>query len=328
MTKYTNDTGIPLALAVWLAHDEYVYVDDPKHISVTTLLKSPRQIILGNRSKASNGESSNIDDISTKIASKMGTAFHSSIELAWETNYKESLSSLGYPQKLVDSIVINPEYPEGLDGLIPVYLEVRTEKEVSGYTLSGAFDICINGQVQDYKSTSTYTFINKTNDEKYIQQASIYRWLNQDKITDDVFTINFIFTDWNAIGAKKDGYPPQKCMEYKLKLMPVPETERYITSKLALLDTLQDVPEADLPHCTDKELWLNGDTLWKYYKDPTKTSRSTKNFTNSYDANTRLAKDGSVGIVKEVKPKGRACNYCAAKNMCSQRTQLMNEGRI
>ena len=39
--EYTNDHNIPLAMAVWLMHDDYDYIHDPKYISVTTLMKPP-----------------------------------------------------------------------------------------------------------------------------------------------------------------------------------------------------------------------------------------------------------------------------------------------
>lgn len=45
--QYTNTTNIPLPLAVFLATDDYDY--QPDTISVTTLLKPIKQIILGRR---------------------------------------------------------------------------------------------------------------------------------------------------------------------------------------------------------------------------------------------------------------------------------------
>jgi hypothetical protein len=46
---YKNESDIPIIMAVWLAHDEYDYVDDPNYISATTLLDSTRKIILSGR---------------------------------------------------------------------------------------------------------------------------------------------------------------------------------------------------------------------------------------------------------------------------------------
>ncbi len=42
----TNRGDIPLGLAVWLLHDEYDYINEPNYISVTSLMKPIRHIIL------------------------------------------------------------------------------------------------------------------------------------------------------------------------------------------------------------------------------------------------------------------------------------------
>ena len=94
------------------------------------------------------------------------------------------------------------------------------------------------------------------------------------------------------------------------------------------MDSLVDTPEPGLPLCTAEDLWATGDPVFKYYKDPAKTSRSTKNFKTSYEANERLVKDGSVGLVKEVKPKPKACNYCNARSVCTQYSDMARDGLI
>ena len=47
--RYANVGEVPLALAVFLATDNYDYNSDPNTISATTLLKPVRQIILPGR---------------------------------------------------------------------------------------------------------------------------------------------------------------------------------------------------------------------------------------------------------------------------------------
>ena len=49
MRRFTNNADIDLSVAVWLAHDDYDYVTKPNYISVTTLIKPIRQIILRGR---------------------------------------------------------------------------------------------------------------------------------------------------------------------------------------------------------------------------------------------------------------------------------------
>lgn len=76
--KYTNSSGIPLSVGVWLATDTYQYPPDDgkKYISATTLLKSTRQIILSNR--IPKGAEATVD-IASKVASRYGTAIHDSM---------------------------------------------------------------------------------------------------------------------------------------------------------------------------------------------------------------------------------------------------------
>lgn len=317
---YKNITNIPLAVAVWLAHDDYDHNPDTNTISATSLIKPLKQVILGMRVPIDEEDT----DIASQVASSVGTAVHTSIEQAWLTNYKKSMADLGYPTKMIDKIVINPD--EVLPGQIPVYLERRSKKEVNGITISGKFDFVAEGRVQDFKTTKTYTYIAKTNDKKYIQQMSIYAWLNPDIITGTDFSIHFIFTDWTAMQAKVNKkYPQSQILEYKLQLMPLQETERFVTNKINEIKKYINAPEEELTPCNDEDLWRR-DPVWKYYKDPNKTTRSTKNFDNAYEAHARLAADGSVGSVVEVKGEVIACKYCNALNICKQKNEyILNE---
>ena len=261
-------------------------------------------------------DTDNENDISNSAASRIGTAIHASCEASITNNYKQSMELLGYPKKVIDKVVINPK--NNKEDTIPIYLEKRTEKEVNNYIISGAFDICMDGKLADIKSTSTYTYIKKTNDKKYIQQASLYRWLNPTIITEDTFDIYYIFTDWSAIKSIADkAYPPNKIMAYTLNLASLAETEHFVISKLTEINKFINSTQDELPPCTDEERWV-GKSVFKYYKNPSKLTRSTKNFDNQSEALSRQATDGGVGIVKEVKGTSKGCEYCPANKDCKQ----------
>src|SRR5574343_669124 len=132
----------------------------------------------------------------------MGSAIHAAIEKAWLTP-KNALKALGVPNKIADNVMINPSKPmlELNPNAIPVYMEQRSYKQVGKYKVSGKFDFVAEGKVQDFKSTSVYTYLNQSNKDKYILQGSIYRWLNQDIITEDVMMIHYIVTDWSKAEA-------------------------------------------------------------------------------------------------------------------------------
>lgn len=326
MAQFTNHQNIPLSVAMWLAHDDYDHNDSPNYISATGLLKSIRQTVLTSRLP----KDSSPVDISALVPSSLGTAIHNDIEKAWTTKYKDTLKKLGYPQRLIDRVEVNPDPNNTGEDVIPVYLEQRAEKEICGFTVSGKFDFVGEGRVEDFKSTSTFTYMNKSKDEDYILQGSIYRWLNPEIITQDSMAIQFIFTDWSAARVKSEGargYPASRTLEYRLPLKSIVETEAWITRKLTQIKQFSQIAEEQLPFCTDKELWRK-EPVYKYYKNPEKMSRATKNFETLSEANTRLAQDGGVGIVVEKKGEVVACKYCDAFDLCTQKDKYIADGTL
>lgn len=322
--KYSNHHGISLPLAVWLARDEYEYDDRTNVISATSLLKSVRQIVLSSRIQPTEG---NIEDISTRLASRIGTALHNSVEHAWTESYGAALSDLGYPQHAIDRVAINPTAPQAGD--IPVYFEQRSEKQVGKWIVSGQFDIVFDGAVNDVKSTSVYTWINNTNDDKYKKQLSIYRWLNPEIITKPHGAIQFIFKDWNKNMAhgKDKKYPKLPVMEYKLQLDEPQVTEMWVNEKLNQIDKYLQAPESELPLCTPDDLWQS-EPVYKYYANPS-AKRATKVFNNLGEARRFLMVDKKgKGEVREIRGEPTACRFCPAAGICSQFKRFVQNGDL
>lgn len=317
--QYTNQLGISLPIAVWLAVDDYDYINEPDTISVTTLIRPIRQVILGRRAPKK------AVDISSLLASRMGQALHKAIELAWLEHHHEALQSLGYKEDVINAVRINPEKPE--PGTIPIYLEQRASKALEGMIVTGKFDLVIEGKLIDAKSTSVYAWINKSNEAKWILQGSIYRWLNPDKVHDDYLTIEYLFTDWSAAAARSDtSYPQRRTVSAHLGLLSLKETEEYLTGRIALIKRLKDAPEDQLPECTDEELWRD-DPVHKYYANPDNRQRSTKNFDNLLDANAFKMEKGK-GIVISVPGMVKACKYCPAFEVCTQKDRYIADGTL
>lgn len=323
--RITNNHNISLPLAVWLLHDNYDYINEPNYISATSLLRSTKQIILAKQVLASDKEM----DISEKIASAFGNAVHDSVQRAWENIGGAALKKLGYPDSVADNIVVNPteEYLAEHPNAIPIYFEKRAFREIAGYKIGGKFDTVIDGHLFDYKTTSTFSYTSGNKDEDYSLQGSIYRWLNPELIKEEYIFINFIFTDWQKFMVRSNpNYPKLKLLEHPVKLLSLEDTEKFITNKLNELSRLWDKSEADLPPCTDKELWRS-EPEYKYYSDPTKANtpgaRSSKNFDDLASANAHMAAQGK-GIVKTVPGQVKACGYCPAYLACEQRKQYEN----
>lgn len=322
MRKYLNNSNVPLSLAVFLATDNYDHESDT--ISATTLIKPLRQIILAARVPQEQG----LVDVSGMVSSRMGSAIHDGIERAWMLRHVEAMTALGYPKKVIAQVRVNPKPEELGPGIIPVYLEQRAYREIEGRKVSGKFDFVGDGRVEDFKSTSVYTYINNTNDEKYKLQGGIYRWLNPKIITQDTMAIQFIFTDWSQAQAKSSqNYPASRTLEHVLRLPSMEFIEEFIRNKIRNLDKFWHAPENEIPLCTEEDLWRSA-PQYKYYKNPAKTQRSTKNFDNKQDAYMQLATDGNVGKVVEVPGQVKACRYCPGFYACTQKDKYLESGEL
>lgn len=325
-TRITNNTGIPLSVAVWLCEDSYDYVEEENYLSVTTLIKSPRQIILGMRVP----QSSQSSDVVDRMASKFGTAVHSSIENAWINGKEDALKKLGYPDAIINRIKINPEADEITPDTIPVYMEKRAFRTVGSFTIGGKFDFVGEGTLEDFKTTGVYSYMSGSNEWKYQLQGSLYRWLNPEIITNDYMHIQFIFTDWSKNDARAkaaNGYPQTRMFQHKIKLTSVPEVHVWVTEKIRLIESLLNAPEHDLPLCDAAALWQDAPT-YKYYKNQNNTVRSTKNFNTFAEAQIRWIEDGRIGTIIEAPGLARACAYCDAFSLCTQKDALIANGLL
>lgn len=327
MQTLQNKTGLSLAMAVWLAHDEYTNGQDlfpgENVISATSLLKPTRQIVLAPRVPAAD----RVEDVSDNIPSSFGRAIHDSIEKAWVVGYKKAMRRLGYPPKMIEKIRINPTPQECKEDIISVYLEQRSHRRIKvdgvEVVITGQFDQIINGELNDTKTTSVYAYINRSKAEDYKIQGSIYRWLNPSLITSDVMHIQHVFTDWQRSQARiNPDYPANRLHEFRTELLDLKTTEKVIITKIREIIANQDLPEDQIIRCTDKELWKT-DPQFKYYSDPAKAAeggRSTKNFPNYPAAASHCSKQGK-GVVVTVPGQVKACGYCPAFPVCTQKDE-------
>lgn len=325
MTELTNSKNLPMTIAVWLAHDTYDRVVTPDYISVTALIRPIKQIVLAMRVDPIH----QIEDISDMVASRMGQSIHDSIERAWLSSYRQSLATLGVSHDVIDRVVVNPtpEQLKEIENPIPVYLEQRRIKDLMGYKVGGRFDIVADGTLEDNKSTKVFSYLKGSSNEDYILQGSMYRWLNPEIITNDVMRINYIFTDWLRSRASYDPkYPKTQVINKSFPLMSIEDTEKWMTHKLAEIRRLQNSPEEHLPVCNDDDLWRT-EPVWKYYGDPAKLGRATKNFDTKPEADGHLISKGK-GIVLEAKGMVKRCNYCPAFTVCKQKDEYLADGSL
>lgn len=312
---FSNNNNVPLPLAVWLAADDYDFIGGKNKISATSLIKPTRRYILGGRVPVAERDL----DVSDFVKSRMGHAFHDSIESAWKNHYQSGLKKLGYPDKVIEAVRINLDPNNQEPNTIPVYLEQRSEREVNGFTISGKFDMAIEGELYDTKSTSVYSYILGNKDQDYIKQGSIYRWIDRDRLTGDHIHIQHIFTDYSKAMAKSQkNYPPNILMNSTYELMSLADTESFIIDRTNEIKKFWNASDDEIPFCSDEELWRSA-PKYKYFSDPTKLDgRSTKNFDSIAEANAFRAEKGKGVVITEL-GKVKACGYCPAFKVCKQK---------
>ena len=322
--EYTNNNNISLPLAVFLMYDDYNYDERSNAISATGLIRPIRQLVLAQQ----NPTEAKTVEISELVASRMGNAIHKGCEVAWTDlpTVKKAVKALGANDDAADSIRINPPYLK--EGETAVYVEQRIEKTIDDFIISGQYDLVLDGVLNDFKSTSVWTYIFDSSADSYIKQGSIYKWLSPDKITSDYININYIFTDWSAAKAReKKDYPQFKAITKKYDLWSIEETENWIRNKLDAYKLHLNTSQEGLPECTDEELWATEETF-KYYKNPNKLDRSTKNFKTMDEALIRKSEDGDVGIIKTIPGTVKHCPYCPVVSICTQAEAMRVSGRL
>ena len=326
MKKFTNKQNIDLPLAVWLASDEYEGVNEHDTFSASTLLKSTKEIVLSERISAPL-ENAKVD-LSTKIASRMGTAIHTAIEESWVSpTLDETLKALGYNEHHIQKLRVNPDIHE--PSAFNVYLEQREFKDFEGFRINGQYDFIFDGEIHDIKTTGAFTWTNATKSEDYSLQGSIYRWLNQDKATASTVTIHFVFTDWNKLDSIKNprSYPDSRIKSKQYDLLTIPETEQWLRNKLNEIVKYRNLLQSEMAPCTPEQLW-QGKPVYKYYKDSNNTKRSNGNFDSPEGAYNKLHESGGVGVVLTVYGKPKKCKFCPALSICEQGQGYLANGDI
>ena len=322
--EYTNKNNVSLALAVFLMYDNYEYDERPNAFSATGLIKPLRQLILSKQNPAL----LKTVDIADLVSARMGSAIHKGCEDAWTDleNVKRALTVSGASEDAINNIRINPPFVKPDE--TPVYVEQRIEKEIIGFFISGKYDLVLDGTLNDYKSTSVWTYIFDSFADSYIKQGSIYKWLSPDKITSDYINISYIFTDWSSTRAReKKDYPQFKAITRKYALWSVEETENWIKNRVEALINLWDTPQEGLPECTEEELWAT-EAKYKHYKDSNSTRATNGGTFTSMDDALKFQGQKGGGIIKTIPGEVKACRYCPVVGICTQAETMLTDGRL
>ena len=308
--KFTNKHNIELPLALFLAHSDYDLISKKNQISATSILKPIKEIVLS----ICHPEIQKSVDLSDMAPSVMGSAMH-----MWLEKAVQSPETRAKAFAALDIL-------SGEDSVV-MSCEQRAEREIDGYTISGKYDLVVNGEVWDLKTMSVWGWILGSNKEKFIKQLSIYRWLNPDTITSDIGHIIYWFTDWSAKDARqKRDYPQQRCFTEEIALWSFEQVEAYLSEKLNSISVCANgTSQEEIPQCSSEELW-QVPPKFAYYKKPG-NKRATKLYNTFPEASARQIKEG-CGEIQERPAQVKACIYCSALPVCNQAVQLQATGLL
>lgn len=291
----TNQLGLPQPF-VSAAESDYAYT--PKRYSVTSLLKGVRQCILERRHA---GEIT--EDVSDKVWAIFGTAVHSILESAQETDTQIKENKL-----VVDML--------------------------NGYQLSGIFDLYddATGTVTDYKTASVWKVNFGEKDpsqfDDWRKQTLIYCWmLRQIGFDAKRGEIVALLKDHSKTKAKVGEHPahPVFIVGWDFSDEEIAECGMWLDARFKEIEEAERLPDDQLPLCTKDERW-GKDDKWAVKKKGNKRAAKLHDSETEAiaDAQARSEKDGKPYEV-EYRPGAdtRCMDYCSACEFCNHYKTLI-----
>ena len=135
---------------------------------------------------------------------------------------------------------------------------------LDGQTISGKPDLIKNGKITDWKVTSAWSYV--FGRPEWEQQTNIYRWLARENgILITGAEIVALFRDWTEKHTNNPDYPQHPMVRIPIELWPIDYTIMYIKERVDLHRSAAELPDDELPLCTNDERWLRG-ASWAVYK--------------------------------------------------------------
>ena len=215
----TNKQGLPEPFfrAVEKMQENY-QDDDLGDITTTTLIDPPQISALKNRYKEKL-----VEDVTDRLWALQGQIMHMILELAT---------------------------PKGTQA------EQRIGAEVSGWKVTGKYDLIEGQTLFDYKYTTVWSFVYGKPEWEF--QANVNRWLlHKNGIEINKLVNVLMFRDFIEDKAGTGKYPPSKVVQVELPIWTLDKAEDYIKDRVKLHQMARDVPDQMLPSCSNAERWFN-----------------------------------------------------------------------
>lgn len=276
--QITNELNLPQALVD--ACDVSPH-NAPNTVSATTLKSGVREILLTKRHWEEM-----TDDVSNRIWTLFGTAVHSLLE---------------------------KEAPE-------TFVEERFEEQIGKYKVTGRLD-CYdmkNKIIFDYKTATTWKYkFGDFSDWKF--QGLVYAWLLR-KAGLEVKECRFVamFKDFSKIKAvTESGYPTKPIYVYQFDVtdLDLEEIEKKIIAKVEELERCENLPDDELPLCSDEERWTKA-PKFAVMKKGRKTAVKLCDDRKSAESYIN-AVGGDLYIEERKGSDGKCEGYCGCCEFCS-----------
>lgn len=289
--KLTNKLSLPLPILEAIINDDY----DPgrSDYTATSLLQPPRM-----RRLVEMFPDECVEDASELLYRLFGKIIHYILEKA-----AAAMEAEGYvvEKRFYGSFAYNDRI----------------------YVVSAQIDLFdpATGLLSDYKTSSVFAFMKGLKAEHFYQMNLQVELMRREGLAVEQAEIVGIFRDWS--GDKADGdkdYPQAPAIKQAVPLILPQEVEAWVVSRLkAHEDAKKAKTQAELPLCTDDEMWAKADQDTFAVTKPG-ASRATKLCDSKEEAEAFIASKPTAGYVVEARygKATRCTRYCAARRVCDQ----------
>jgi len=212
----------------------------------------------------------------------------------------------------------------------PEIQEERLTVDLQGWTISGKPDVYAAEEktMYDWKFTSVWAGVNEVKPE-WVQQINMLSYIYRKAgFPVEQGKIVTIYRDWSKNKAKFDtgNYPKRGAETHNIPMWTDEEVEAYMIERIKLHQESENIPDADLPLCTEKERWQRQDT---YAVMKNKNKRATRVL------DTREEAEDYIENIQNKQPKDkfriefrpgesiRCENYCPVKDYCNQYLKII-----
>lgn len=261
--------------------------------SASQLTKSPRQFWIEKRHSEEI-----VKDVSDMVWLLFGSAVHAIIEKAQHENQ---------------------------------FIEEYFVETVNGIKLSGRTDVYDNGVIQDWKTTSVWSYI-------YLDEQKLFNFESQLNTYAYFFRkagfpvngleIIMLFRDWKKTEAlKSPDYPQKQAQKLPIKLWPEEETYQYLDETLHDLDSYRNIPDDKLPLCTREYRWAKP-PKFAVMKKGAKRAKAVLDTRD--EAVSKMEELGPDHFIEERPGEcWKRCEYCDAREFCNQyKNQAEDESQL